>query len=519
MDYSKLVESLKKQDANRKCFDCGVVGTTYASLNFGTFVCSQCAGILRGLNFKVKPLGISIFTLNEYEILQKNGNEKAKYIWMGLFDPYKHEKPDPKNYNDVKKHLIKKYKEKQFFRESKGIHFINKSIEDDIKDPLEFINKCKIKNIEVGPLWTKKNIDPKNDGENNIKGEKSKDNKNQNNNNKVDLLGDLLGIDNTNNTNKNINNNQINDINDLLNGLNFNNENKIEKLNNKLNNVNNDKAFINEKKDDDFGFDFSSFSNNNNSSNKTNIQKKEDIKDENFGFDFSNEKSDDNNKEEKEIKKNNNRDNFMDFNFEQNNSNVNNEKNKFTSDLLDFDFSNNNKEDQNNKQKNSNSNAINNNKGETNILEFNFGENNQNKKQINNIDDNLGFDFRSQSQKENKIEEKKEINNENMNDNLGLNFEFENEKNQFNVNEPQNINSIFEDPNTENINNMKKNQEMQRNDNFQSLTIALDNQNQMDQINQGNFDFSSNNNFVSNNDNQNDKKINFNFDQIMNNQK
>ena len=179
MDYSKLVESLKKQDANRKCFDCGVVGTTYASLNFGTFVCSQCAGILRGLNFKVKPLGISIFTLNEYEILQKNGNEKAKYIWMGLFDPYKHEKPDPKNYNDVKKHLIKKYKEKQFFRESKGIHFINKSIEDDIKDPLEFINKCKIKNIEVGPLWTKKNIDQKNDGENNIKGEKSKDNKNQ----------------------------------------------------------------------------------------------------------------------------------------------------------------------------------------------------------------------------------------------------------------------------------------------------------------------------------------------------
>ena len=172
MDYSKLVESLKKQDANRKCFDCCVVGTTYASLNFGTFVCSQCAGILRGLNFKVKPLDISIFTLNEYEILQKNGNEKAKYIWMGLFDPYKHEKPDPKNYNDVKKHLIKKYKEKQFFRESKGIHFINKSIEDDIKDPLEFINKCKIKNIEVGPLWTKKNIDQKNDGENNIKGEK-----------------------------------------------------------------------------------------------------------------------------------------------------------------------------------------------------------------------------------------------------------------------------------------------------------------------------------------------------------
>ena len=96
MDYSKLVESLKKQEANRKCFDCGVVGTTYASLNFGTFVCSQCAGILRGLNYKVKPLGISIFTLNEYEILHKNGNENAKHIWLALYDPYKHEKPNPK---------------------------------------------------------------------------------------------------------------------------------------------------------------------------------------------------------------------------------------------------------------------------------------------------------------------------------------------------------------------------------------------------------------------------------------
>ena len=146
MDYSKLVESLRKAESNRKCFDCGVVGTTYASLNFGTFVCSQCAGILRGLNFKVKPLGISIFTLNEYEILQKNGNDNAKNIWMGLYDPYKHEKPNPKNYNEVKEHLIRKYNEKKFFRESKGIHFINKSIEEDIKDPLEFINKCKIKN-------------------------------------------------------------------------------------------------------------------------------------------------------------------------------------------------------------------------------------------------------------------------------------------------------------------------------------------------------------------------------------
>jgi len=64
---------------------------------------------------------------------------------------------------------------------------------------------------------------------------------------------------------------------------------------------------------------------------------------------------------------------------------------------------------------------------------------------------------------------------------------------------------------------MKKNQEMQRSDNFQSLTIALDNQNQIDKINKGNFDFSLNNNIIQNNNSEDkEKNIDFNFDQIMN---
>ena len=357
MDYSKLVESLKKQEANRKCFDCGVVGTTYASLNFGTFVCSQCAGILRGLNFKVKPLGISIFTLNEYEILHKNGNENAKQVWMALYDPYKHEKPNPKKYNDVKRHLIRKYKEKAFFRESKGVNFINKSIEEDIKDPLELINKCKIKNIDVGPLWTKKKIEEK-DNDNNNDNKIGNVNKNENKNmkNNVDLLGGLLNFDQ--NENNNNNDKKIDDVNDLFGGLNFNNDKKIEKLNNMVNNLNNENQFINNKKENDFGFDFSSF----NFQNNTNNKKTEEIKDENFGFDFGDEKPSDNNKKED----NYNNNNILDFDFEQ--SNTKNEKQKDASlNLLDFDFNN---KIQNNSPTNNN-NAINTNK-EENIMGFDF---------------------------------------------------------------------------------------------------------------------------------------------------
>ena len=502
MDYSKLVESLKKQEANRKCFDCGVIGTTYASLNFGTFVCSQCAGILRGLNFKVKPLGISIFTLNEYEILHKNGNENAKQVWMALYDPYKHEKPNPKKYNDVKRHLIRKYKEKAFFRESKGVNFINKSIEEDIKDPLELINKCKIKNIDVGPLWTKKKTEEKDNNNNNNNDNKIGNvNKNENKNmkNNVDLLGGLLNFDQ--NENNNNNDKKIDDVNDLFGGLNFNNDKKIEKLNNMVNNLNNENQFINNKKENDFGFDFSSF----NFQNNTNNKKTEEIKDENFGFDFGDEKPSDNNKKEDNYKNNN----ILDFDFEQ--SNTKNEKQKDASlNLLDFDFNN---KIQNNSPTNNN-NAINTNK-EENIMGFDFEKN----KTQDKIEENLGFDFGSQFQTKKEEEGSKDIVKENNNDNknIGLNFAFENDNKERNINEPQNINSIFEDPNTEKINTMKINQEKERNNNFQSLAVALENQNQIDKINQGDFNFSLNNNIIpKNNDELKEKNIDFNFDKIMN---
>ena len=508
MDYSKLVESLRKNESNRKCFDCGVVGTTYASLNFGTFVCSQCAGILRGLNYKVKPLGISIFTLKEYEILQKNGNDSAKNIWMALYDPYKHEKPNPKNYNDVKEHLIRKYKEKKFYRESKGIHFINKSIEDDIKDPLEFINKCKIKNIDVGPLWTKKKSEQKNDFLNNNddkKNETIKDNKNQNNN--VDLLGGLFGSDSSNNQNEINNNRQESDVNDLLGGFNFNNDNKVEKFNNMINNLNNVQPNNNinkDKKDNDLGFDFSSFNSGNNNQNYQNIPslpKKEEIQDENFGFDFGDEKQDINSN--KEIKTNNNITDKA----------INNEG---KSDLLDFDFNNNINNQNKNINNNDNLDFFNMNKKEQNIIGFDFGDNNQNKnnKKENIFNNDLGFEFDSHIQQQKG--ESKELSNENNNkDNFGLNFDFNNIKSDQEINKPNNINNIFEDPNTEKINDMKKNQEMKRNDNFQNLTIALDNQNQLDKMNQVNFDFGSNNFFLNDN-NKKKENIDFNFEQMMN---
>ena len=163
-------------------------------------------------------------------------------------------------------------------------------------------------------------------------------------------------------------------------------------------------------------------------------------------------------------------------------------------------------------------------KKEENILELNLGNN----EQCQNISDkNFGFDFNS-NRIVNKQEEKEvnDVTKENIGANknnniidLGVNFDTKNAENKEEINNPTNINSIFEDPNTEKINDMKNNQEIKRNENFQNLANALENQNQIDKINQGNVDVFLINNIIQNNtSNENKEKNNngFNFDKFMN---
>lgn len=570
MDYSRLVEALRKEGSNKICFDCGVVGTTYASLNFGTFVCSQCAGILRGLNFKVKALGISIFTLDEYEFLQRNGNDKAKNIWLGNFDPYRYQKPNPKNYEEVKEHIIKKYKEKKFYKESKGIRFIKSSIEDDIRDPLDFVDRCRIKNIDIGPSWLKKkdinegfdfsnnnnNVSRKNNfiqvnNNNNINSKKINDynaNKNSNNNNNnnqnknVDLLGGLLDLGQESNNNNFGNQGKKTDINDLFDGFNFNgnnNSNSSANLTKNLNtnNITSNNNIKNENNGNNLGFDFNSFGNdlntNNNDDNFFSQKKEEEPQNDNFGFDFGDEKP------QNEIKKASN--NILDLG----------DNNQKTNDLLDFgnnkqninennDNKNNNILDLNNNTSNQVNQITNNNNNDN--FGFNFYSNNEKTKNIgfnfdlgqqnqaqnndnNNINDNLGFDFGEQPQMEVKKEEKPITNtNNDKNGNLGLDLDFEKQAKE-EVKEPKNINHLFEDPNNEKINDMRKIQEMKRNKDFQDLTVALDNQNQLDKLNQGTLDINSitntqnkNEEHVKENSPKEETNLNFDFDKFLNTQ-
>ena len=133
-ELSQKLDKLKKKEENKKCFDCGEKGTTYVCMDFGTFICSRCSGILRELNFKVKGTGVSIFNQKEIDILEKNGNDVAQKIWMAKYKEGKDKKPNTKNDDELRKFLKDKYKNKKWYKKKKSSDDDDEEDEDKKKD-------------------------------------------------------------------------------------------------------------------------------------------------------------------------------------------------------------------------------------------------------------------------------------------------------------------------------------------------------------------------------------------------
>ncbi|XP_041733636.1 arf-GAP domain and FG repeat-containing protein 1 isoform X1 [Coregonus clupeaformis] len=115
--HLKMLREMTSLPPNRKCFDCDQRGPTYANMTVGSFVCTSCSGILRGLNppHRVKSISMTTFTQPEIEFLQKHGNESCKQIWLGLYDDRTTSIPDFREPQKVKEFLQEKYEKKRWF--------------------------------------------------------------------------------------------------------------------------------------------------------------------------------------------------------------------------------------------------------------------------------------------------------------------------------------------------------------------------------------------------------------------
>ncbi|XP_054624194.1 arf-GAP domain and FG repeat-containing protein 1b isoform X4 [Dunckerocampus dactyliophorus] len=115
--HLKMLREMTSLSANRKCFDCDQRGPTYVNMTVGSFVCTTCSGILRGLNppHRVKSISMTTFTQQEIEFLQKHSNEVCKHIWLGLYDDRTSVVPDFREPQKVKEFLQEKYEKKRWY--------------------------------------------------------------------------------------------------------------------------------------------------------------------------------------------------------------------------------------------------------------------------------------------------------------------------------------------------------------------------------------------------------------------
>ncbi|XP_034473805.1 arf-GAP domain and FG repeat-containing protein 1 isoform X2 [Drosophila innubila] len=109
-----LRELVNSGAGNRQCFDCNQKGPTYVNMTIGSFVCTRCSGVLRGLTppHRVKSISMATFTQEELDFLQAHGNELCAKTWLGLWDP---KRATPQQ--DQRELMIDKYERKRYYLE------------------------------------------------------------------------------------------------------------------------------------------------------------------------------------------------------------------------------------------------------------------------------------------------------------------------------------------------------------------------------------------------------------------
>lgn len=127
---SRKVRELAQSGVNKHCFECNQPGVTYTDVTVGSFVCTSCSGMLRGLNppHRVKSISMTTFSQQEVEFLQNHGNEVGRRMWLCIFDPKTDGCSDKKDSQKFKEFLQDKYEKKKW-------HFSKSKNRRDVEGP------------------------------------------------------------------------------------------------------------------------------------------------------------------------------------------------------------------------------------------------------------------------------------------------------------------------------------------------------------------------------------------------
>ncbi|KOX71657.1 Arf-GAP domain and FG repeat-containing protein 1 [Melipona quadrifasciata] len=113
----KILRELVSQAGNKECFDCRQRGPTYVNMTIGSFVCTSCSGMLRGLTppHRVKSISMATFTQEEIDFIKERGNEYCRRIWLGLMNQNSPQTLDTKDEQKMKDLMSAKYELKRYY--------------------------------------------------------------------------------------------------------------------------------------------------------------------------------------------------------------------------------------------------------------------------------------------------------------------------------------------------------------------------------------------------------------------
>ena len=114
----QTLKDLQRQECNKRCFECDQRGPTYVDVTIGSFVCTSCGGVLRGINppHRVKSISMATFTSSEISLIQSRGNEMCKNIYLGKYDERSKAKPESRSeHTKLKMFMEQKYEQKRLY--------------------------------------------------------------------------------------------------------------------------------------------------------------------------------------------------------------------------------------------------------------------------------------------------------------------------------------------------------------------------------------------------------------------
>ncbi|KAK6622606.1 hypothetical protein RUM43_008448 [Polyplax serrata] len=117
----KILRNLVASPGNKQCFDCNQRGPTYVNVTIGSFVCTTCSGLLRGLTppHRVKSISMTTFTSEEIESLRSKGNEYCRKVWLALYDS--DSMHTTKDEHLVRDFMVAKYEKKLYYMEPSDV--------------------------------------------------------------------------------------------------------------------------------------------------------------------------------------------------------------------------------------------------------------------------------------------------------------------------------------------------------------------------------------------------------------